>query len=131
MKKTLSLLIIFAFIISCASPEVVNVIGPNDNKLSCKELSNEIAKANELADKAQQAKKMEAQPKIDVSKLKMTTGQRPQSLPLPYNSQIETLPQRALSYGGKKKKTQKQKRSKNKKSKKQKKTRKNRTKRKK
>tara|TARA_B100000965_G_scaffold372409_1_gene362065 strand:- start:424 stop:738 length:315 start_codon:yes stop_codon:yes gene_type:complete len=59
MKKTLSLLVIFAFVISCASPEVVNVIGPNDNKLSCKELSNEIARANELADKAQQAKKMD------------------------------------------------------------------------
>ena len=59
MKKTLSLLVIFAFVISCASPEVVNVIGPNDNKLSCEELSNEIARANELADKAQQAKKMD------------------------------------------------------------------------
>ena len=88
-----------------------------------------IVKTRKL--KEQQAKKMEAQPKIDISKVKMTTGQRPQSLPLPYNSQIETLPQRALSYGGKKKTRRKQKRSKNKKSKKQKKMKKNRTKRKK
>ena len=58
MKKILSSLILFLFILSCATPEVVNVIGPNDNKLSCQELSNEIARANELANKAQQAKKM-------------------------------------------------------------------------
>ena len=38
---------------------MVNVIGPNDSKLSCQELSNEIARANELANKAQQAKKMD------------------------------------------------------------------------
>tara|TARA_B100001029_G_scaffold165067_1_gene156443 strand:- start:467 stop:781 length:315 start_codon:yes stop_codon:yes gene_type:complete len=58
MKKILSSLILFLFILSCATPEVVNVIGPNDNKLSCQELSNEIARANELANKAQLAKKM-------------------------------------------------------------------------
>ena len=43
--------------ISCATPTVVNVIGPNDNELSCKELSAEIAKANQYADEAQKAKK--------------------------------------------------------------------------
>ena len=59
MKKILSSLILFLFTLSCATPEVVNVIGPNDNKLSCQELSNEIARANELANKAQQAKKMD------------------------------------------------------------------------
>tara|TARA_Y100001970_G_C14097991_1_gene783810 strand:+ start:622 stop:936 length:315 start_codon:yes stop_codon:yes gene_type:complete len=58
MKKILSSLILFLFTLSCATPEVVNVIGPNDNKLSCQELSNEIARANDLANKAQQAKKM-------------------------------------------------------------------------
>ena len=57
MKKLLSFLTIFIFVISCASPTVVNVIGPNDNKLSCKELSNEIALANEYANEAQKAKK--------------------------------------------------------------------------
>ena len=59
MKKILSLLTLFLFCISCATPTVVNVIGPNDNKLNCQELSNEIARANELANKAQQAKKMD------------------------------------------------------------------------
>ena len=45
MKKILSLLTLFLLSVSCASPTVVNVIGPNDNKLSCEELSTEIAKA--------------------------------------------------------------------------------------
>tara|TARA_B110001450_G_C17630737_1_gene485076 strand:- start:338 stop:652 length:315 start_codon:yes stop_codon:yes gene_type:complete len=57
MKKILSLLTLFLFSISCATPTVVNVIGPNDNKLNCKELSVEISKANQYADEAQQAKK--------------------------------------------------------------------------
>ena len=57
MKKIISLLILFFFIMSCATPTVVNVIGPNDNELSCKELSSEIAKANNYADEAQAAKK--------------------------------------------------------------------------
>ena len=58
MKKILSILILFLICTSCASPTVVNVIGPNDNKLNCKELSEEITKANQYADKAQEAKKM-------------------------------------------------------------------------
>jgi len=57
MKKNLAFITIFFFTISCATPKVVNVIGPNDNKLSCKELSSEIAKANHYADEAQNAKK--------------------------------------------------------------------------
>ena len=55
--KILKYLILFTFVLSCATPTVVNVIGPNDNKLNCKELSTEIAKANQYADEAQQAKK--------------------------------------------------------------------------
>jgi hypothetical protein len=43
---------------SCATPTVINVIGPNDNKLNCEELSMEITKANQYADEAQEAKKM-------------------------------------------------------------------------
>ena len=42
MKKILSILTLFLFCISCATPTVVNVIGPNDNEMSCKELSSEI-----------------------------------------------------------------------------------------
>ena len=57
MKKNLSFLTLFILIISCANPTVVNVIGPNDNEMNCKELSAEILKANQYADEAQQAKK--------------------------------------------------------------------------
>ena len=59
MKKLFSSIFLLLFCYSCATPEVVNVIGPNDNKLSCQELSSEIARANELANEAQQAKKMD------------------------------------------------------------------------
>jgi hypothetical protein len=58
MKKKILILISFIYIASCASPKVVNVIGPNDNNLTCDELSNEIAKANKYADEAKEAKKM-------------------------------------------------------------------------
>ena len=51
------MLTILLFSASCATPTVINVIGPNDNKLSCKELSDEITKANKYADEAQAAKK--------------------------------------------------------------------------
>ena len=57
MKKNFTFLILFLFIVSCATPTVVNVIGPNDNELNCKELSAEIARANQYADEAQKAKK--------------------------------------------------------------------------
>ena len=57
MKKNLTLFTLFLFIASCATPTVVNVIGPNDNEMNCKELSAEILKANQYADEAQQAKK--------------------------------------------------------------------------
>ena len=59
MKKILSLFILFYFVISCASPHVVNVIGANDNELNCKELSSEITKANQYADEAKAAGKMD------------------------------------------------------------------------
>ena len=47
------------YCVSCANPTIVNVIGPNDNNLTCKELSDEITKANRYADKAKEAKKMD------------------------------------------------------------------------
>ena len=59
MKKNLSILTLFIFILSCATPKIVNIIGPNDNKLSCEELSLEIAQANKYADEAKNAKKMD------------------------------------------------------------------------
>jgi|TARA_B100000780_G_scaffold201409_1_gene142821 hypothetical protein len=58
VKKLFSILSLFLICTSCASPTVINVIGPNDNKLNCEELSIEISKANQYADKAQEAKKM-------------------------------------------------------------------------
>ena len=58
MKNILAILSLFLICISCASPTVINVIAPNDNELNCKELSEEIAKANQYADDAQEAKKM-------------------------------------------------------------------------
>ena len=57
MKKILILFAICLFTVSCATPTVVNVIGPNDNKMNCEELSAEILKANQYANEAQKAKK--------------------------------------------------------------------------
>jgi hypothetical protein len=59
MKKKILFLILFVYCVSCANPTIVNVIGPNDNNLSCEELSNEIALANKYADEAKEAKKMD------------------------------------------------------------------------
>ena len=59
MKKLFSILSLFLICASCATPTVVNVIGPNDTELNCKELSAEITKANQYADEAQAAKKMD------------------------------------------------------------------------
>ena len=57
MKKIIVLLNLFFFVVSCATPTVINVIQPNDSELNCKELSQEIAKANKYANEAQEAKK--------------------------------------------------------------------------
>ena len=56
--KKITFLVLFLFIVSCATPTVVNIIGPNDNELNCSELNVEIAKANQYADEAQKAKKL-------------------------------------------------------------------------
>ena len=56
MKKISVILSLFLLCSSCAAPTVINVIGPNDNELDCKELSLEISKANQHADEAQEAK---------------------------------------------------------------------------
>ena len=58
MKKLFSILSLLVICTSCATPTVINVIGANDNKLNCEELSIEITKANQYADEAQEAKKM-------------------------------------------------------------------------
>ncbi len=58
MKKLLSILSLLLICTSCATPTIINVIGPNDSNLNCDELSTEIAKANKYADEAQEARKM-------------------------------------------------------------------------
>ena len=58
MNKFFSIFSLFLICTSCATPTVINVVGPNDNNLNCKELSAEIVKANQYADEAQEAKKM-------------------------------------------------------------------------
>ena len=56
MKKTTVLFFLLLLVlVGCATPTVVNIIGPNDNKLTCEELRNR--KTNEYADEAQKAKK--------------------------------------------------------------------------
>ena len=59
MIKKFLFLILFIYCVSCANPTIVNFIGPNDNNLSCEELSNEITLANKYADEAKEAKKMD------------------------------------------------------------------------
>ena len=58
MKKTIITFLILFILTACATPTVVNVLGPNDNNLTCEELSKEIEIANKYADEAQEAKKM-------------------------------------------------------------------------
>ena len=57
--KNLIIFTTFIFCVSCASPTVVNVIGPNDSSLNCEELSSEIKLANKYADEAKEARKMD------------------------------------------------------------------------
>ena len=45
-KKIILLSFLALFLNACATPHVVNVIGPSDNKMSCTELDNEIAIAS-------------------------------------------------------------------------------------
>ena len=58
LNKAIISFLLLLLLNSCATPTVINVIGPNDNKLNCEELSMEITKANQYADEAQEAKKM-------------------------------------------------------------------------
>ncbi len=59
MKNKILILTCILYLTSCANPKVVNIIQPNDNNLSCEELSEEIKKANDYADEANEAKKMD------------------------------------------------------------------------
>tara|TARA_B110001450_G_C17257229_1_gene333992 strand:+ start:139 stop:453 length:315 start_codon:yes stop_codon:yes gene_type:complete len=46
MNRILTFIFLALFLNACATPHVVSVIGPNDNKMSCSQLDNEIAIAS-------------------------------------------------------------------------------------
>ena len=58
MKKAISILALIVFLTSCATPTVVNVVGPNDGAMTCNQLDTQIALANKYADDARKEKDM-------------------------------------------------------------------------
>ena len=58
MKKILSALVVSLFLVSCATPTVVNVVRPNDGAMTCNQLDTQIAMANKYADDARKEKDM-------------------------------------------------------------------------
>tara|TARA_B100001057_G_scaffold486623_1_gene568082 strand:+ start:933 stop:1250 length:318 start_codon:yes stop_codon:yes gene_type:complete len=58
MKKFLNILFILLILTSCATPTVVNVVGPNDGSMTCNQLDTQIAIANKYADDAKKEKDM-------------------------------------------------------------------------
>jgi len=58
MNKHISIFALLIFLTSCATPTVVNVVGPTDDKLTCNQLDIEIAKANRYAEDAKKEKSM-------------------------------------------------------------------------
>ena len=58
MKRPISILLIMLFLASCATPTVVNVVGPNDTKMTCSQLDTEIAMANKYAEDAKKEKNL-------------------------------------------------------------------------
>jgi len=55
-SKIFFLIIICIFLNSCAKPKVVNVVLPQDEKLNCIELENEIAETQKIKKDAEYAK---------------------------------------------------------------------------
>jgi len=58
MKKTFCFIVLCIFLASCATPTVVNVVGPNDSKMTCSQLDTEIAMANKYAADAKKEKNL-------------------------------------------------------------------------
>ena len=58
MKRFVHIFFIFVLLSSCATPTVINVVGPNDNALTCNQLDTHIAMANKYADDARKEKDM-------------------------------------------------------------------------
>ena len=58
MKKLTSAFFIILILSSCATPTVVNVVGPTDGSMTCNQLDTQIAIANKYADDARKEKDM-------------------------------------------------------------------------
>ena len=59
IKRFIDIFALLLIVSSCATPTVVNIIGPRDSSMTCEELSKEISKANGYADEARKQKKWE------------------------------------------------------------------------
>ena len=58
MKKAIATFLLLIFIVSCATPTVVNVVGPTDSSMTCNQLDTQIAIAIKYADDARKEKNM-------------------------------------------------------------------------
>ena len=58
MKKVIATFLLLIFIASCATPTVVNVVGPTDSSMTCNQLDTQIAMAIKYADDARKEKDM-------------------------------------------------------------------------
>ena len=58
MKKAIAAFLLLTFVASCATPTVVNVVGPTDSSMTCNQLDTQIAIAIKYADDARKEKNM-------------------------------------------------------------------------
>tara|TARA_B100000959_G_scaffold216909_1_gene228685 strand:- start:104 stop:421 length:318 start_codon:yes stop_codon:yes gene_type:complete len=58
MKKVFATFLLLIFVASCATPTVVNVVGPTDSSMTCGQLDAQIAIAIKYADDAKKEKNM-------------------------------------------------------------------------
>ena len=58
MKKVIATFLLLIFVASCATPTVVNVVGPTDSSMTCNQLDTQIAIAIKYADDARKEKDM-------------------------------------------------------------------------
>ena len=58
MKKVFATFLLLIFVASCATPTVVNVVGPTDSSMTCSQLDAQIAIAIKYADDAKKEKNM-------------------------------------------------------------------------
>ena len=58
MKKAIAAFLLLTFVASCATPTVVNVVGPTDSSMTCNQLDVQIAIAIKYADDARKEKDM-------------------------------------------------------------------------